>query len=111
MSLQNPKKAQPGKDFDPEKSNLQKSPDQWVTGDQPMTDAQASYLQTLCEEAKEKFNPKLSKAQASKEIDRLQEKTGRAPSGGQRQTAQRQQAQRQQPQVNDPDDLSDDEPF
>lgn len=58
-------------------SNRDKAPEDWVTGDEPMTGAQASYLKTLSEEAKEDFNPKLSKAEASKRIDELQEKTGR----------------------------------
>jgi hypothetical protein len=57
--------------------NAVKDPDQWVTGDEPMTGAQASYLQTLSEEAGEDFDPELSKADASKKIDDLQEKTGR----------------------------------
>lgn len=57
--------------------NAVKDPDHWVTGDEPMTGAQASYLQTLSEEAGEKFDPELSKAHASKQIDALQEKTGR----------------------------------
>ena len=57
--------------------NAVKDPDRWVTGDQPMTGAQASYLQTLSEEAGEQFEPELSKADASKKIDELQEKTGR----------------------------------
>jgi hypothetical protein len=48
-----------------------------VTGDEPMTGAQASYLETLSEEAGQEFNPCLSKADASKKIDELQEKTGR----------------------------------
>ncbi len=34
-------------------SNAEKDPDDWVTGDEPMTGAQASYLKTLCEEAGE----------------------------------------------------------
>ena len=42
-----------------------------------MTGAQASYLQTLSEEAGEEFDPELSKADASKKIDALQEETGR----------------------------------
>jgi Protein of unknown function (DUF3072) len=42
-----------------------------------MTGAQASYLQTLSEEAGQEFDPKLSKADASKKIDKLQDKTGR----------------------------------
>ena len=57
--------------------NAEKDPDQWVTGDQPMTGAQASYLKTLSEEAGEAFDPSMSKADASKKIDELQERTGR----------------------------------
>jgi hypothetical protein len=57
--------------------NAVKDPDHWVTGDEPMTGAQASYLETLSEEAGEQFDPKLTKADASKRIDELQEKTGR----------------------------------
>jgi hypothetical protein len=60
-----------------EQSNMQKDPDQWVTGDEPMTGAQRSYLKTLCEEAKVDFDDKLTKAEASKRIDELQEQTGR----------------------------------
>jgi hypothetical protein len=57
--------------------NAEKDPDDWVTGDEAMTGAQASYLKTLSEEAGEEFDPGLSKAEASKKIDALQEKTGR----------------------------------
>lgn len=57
--------------------NAVKDPDHWVTGSEPMTGAQASYLETLSEEAGESFDPDLSKADASKKIDELQEKTGR----------------------------------
>ena len=57
--------------------NALKDPDNWVTGDEPMTGAQASYLQTLSEEAAEPFDPQLTKAEASERIDALQEKTGR----------------------------------
>jgi hypothetical protein len=57
--------------------NAAKDPDDWVTGDEAMTGAQASYLKTLSEEAGEGFDPQLSKAEASKKIDALQEKTGR----------------------------------
>jgi hypothetical protein len=57
--------------------NAVKDPDHWVTGDEPMTGAQASYLQTLSEEAGEEFDSELSKADASNQIDALQEKTGR----------------------------------
>ncbi len=58
-------------------SNAQKDPDSWTTGDETMTGAQASYLQTLCEEAGEPFDPSLSKAAASKKIDALRNSTGR----------------------------------
>ncbi len=57
--------------------NAVKDPDEWTTGDESMTGAQASYLKTLCEEAGEAFDPGLSKAEASKHIDALQAKTGR----------------------------------
>ena len=57
--------------------NAAKDPDDWVTGDEEMTGAQASYLKTLSEEAGEEFESGLSKAEASKKIDELQEKTGR----------------------------------
>ena len=57
--------------------NAVKDPDDWVTGDEPMTGAQASYLQTLSEEAGEEFDPSLTKAAASERIDQLQESTGR----------------------------------
>jgi uncharacterized damage-inducible protein DinB len=58
-------------------SNREKDPADWTTGDEPMTGAQASYLKTLCEEAGEAFDAGLSKAEASRRIDALQEKTGR----------------------------------
>jgi hypothetical protein len=58
-------------------SNAVKDPEDWVTGDEQMTGAQASYLQTLSEEANEEFDPSLTKAEASKKIDALQEATGR----------------------------------
>jgi putative SOS response-associated peptidase YedK len=60
-----------------EPSNAIKDPDEWTTGDETMTGAQASYLKTLCDEAGEEFDPSLTKAEASKRIDDLQEKTGR----------------------------------
>jgi hypothetical protein len=58
-------------------SNTEKDPHDWVTGDESMTGAQASYLKTLSEEAGEEFDPSLTKAEASLRIDELQEKTGR----------------------------------
>jgi DUF3072 family protein len=54
-----------------------KDPTQWVTGDEPMTGAQESYLQTLGREAGEQVEADLSKAEASERIDELQHKTGR----------------------------------
>jgi hypothetical protein len=65
-------------DRDPDRpSNREKDPDDWTTGDEPMTGVQASYLNTLCEEAGEEFDPDMSKAEASKRIDALRAKTGR----------------------------------
>lgn len=57
--------------------NAEKDPDDWTTGDEPMTGAQASYLKTLSEEAGAPFNETLTKAEASKRIDELQAETGR----------------------------------
>ncbi len=54
-----------------------KPTEQWVTGDEPMTGPQQSYLNTLSQEAGEQPKDELSKAQASEEIDRLQAETGR----------------------------------
>jgi hypothetical protein len=56
--------------------NTQKDPDEWVSGDDPMTGAQASYLKTLCEQAgtPEMYDDDLTKAQASKLIDEMREK-------------------------------------
>jgi hypothetical protein len=68
-ALENPKL-----DDDPG-SNTQKDPDQWVSGHDPMTGAQASYLTTLCEEAGAEPPPAdLDKAAASKMIDELKAK-------------------------------------
>ena len=58
-------------------SNMEKDPATWVTGDEPMTGAQKSYLTTLSEEAKVDFDESLTKAQASIRIDELQAQTGR----------------------------------
>jgi Protein of unknown function (DUF3072) len=58
-------------------SNVEKDPDEWTTGGEPMTGAQASYLKTLSDQAGEAFDDALSKAEASKRIEELQERTGR----------------------------------
>ena len=59
--------------------NPVKDPDNWTTGDEPMTGPQASYLQTLLQQAgrEDEFDPTMTKADASKLIDQLQEETGR----------------------------------
>jgi hypothetical protein len=62
---------------DAENSNMIKDPDEWKTGDEEMTGAQRSYLQTLADEAGEDVDLDLTKAEASKKIDELQQKTGR----------------------------------
>ena len=60
-------------------SNAEKNPENWATGDERMTGAQASYLKTLSEEAgePEAYDTALTKAEASQRIDALQEETGR----------------------------------
>jgi hypothetical protein len=60
-----------------ERSNTVKDTDQWTTGDEQMTGAQHSYLKTLSEEAGEEVDENLTKAEASKKIEELQQKTGR----------------------------------
>jgi hypothetical protein len=58
-------------------SNMIKDPDNWTTGDEAITGAQKSYLKTLSDEAGEPFDENLTKAEASKRINELQQKTGR----------------------------------
>ncbi|MBQ1048129.1 DUF3072 domain-containing protein [Micromonospora sp. C51] len=58
-----------------------KDPDEWVTGDEPTTAAQESYLRTLAREAGESVPDGISKAEAAKLIDRLQQQTGRGVQG------------------------------
>ena len=60
-----------------EQSNTIKNPDDWTTGDEPMTGAQRSYLHTLAQEAGVEIDDEMTKAEASKKIDELQEVTGR----------------------------------
>ncbi len=56
----------------------QKDPDTWVTGDEPATGPQKSYIETLAQQADEDVDPdSLNKAEASKTIEHLQEETGR----------------------------------
>ena len=58
-------------------TTAKKDPEDWVTGDETMTAAQASYLKTLAQEAGETFDDTLTKAEASKRIEELQARTGR----------------------------------
>lgn len=74
MSRKN-SQPQPGRQTD-----AIKDPDEWTTGEEPMTAAQESYLRTLATEAGEEVQPDLTKAEASKLIDELQQKTGRGES-------------------------------
>jgi hypothetical protein len=59
-------------------ANMEKKPEEWVSGDDPMTGAEASYLKTLCEQAgePEAFDESLTKAEASKRIDELKQELG-----------------------------------
>ena len=71
------KAVNPKANPDPSDNQI-KDPDEWVSGNEPMTGAQASYLKTLSEQAHDPkaFDPKLDKAEASKRIDRLKHKQG-----------------------------------
>jgi hypothetical protein len=62
------------------RENPEKEQSQWVTGDEPMTGPQRSYLNTLAQEAGEQVPEGLTKAQASELIDTLQQRTGRGKS-------------------------------
>jgi hypothetical protein len=65
------------KSDEPSIANTEKDPDTWVTGGEPITGAQKSYLKTLSDEAGEKLDENLTKSEASKMIEELQQKTGR----------------------------------
>ena len=60
---------------------LQRDPDDWKTGDEPMTAAQRSYLETLCHDTGETFDQNLTKAEASKLIDELRQRSPRLAEG------------------------------
>ena len=53
-------------------NTTEKDPEDWVTGDEPMTGAQRSYLDKLARDAGETLPASLTKAEASEHIDRLQ---------------------------------------
>ena len=61
----------------PDTTSAAKDPDDWATGDEPMTGPQRSYLETLAREAGRELPGDLTKADASKLIDELQQQTGR----------------------------------
>jgi hypothetical protein len=61
----------------PDDSSLQKDADEWKTGAEPMTAAQRSYLETLSRDAGETFDENLTKAEASKRIDELRQRSPR----------------------------------
>ncbi len=75
MKHQNPQTT------DTDQPGLQRDPDEWKTGDEPMTDAQRSYLETLCRDTGETFDETLSKADASKRIDELRDRSPRLNQG------------------------------
>jgi hypothetical protein len=58
-------------------NTTEKDPSDWVTGDEPMTGAQRSYLDTLARDAGETLSANLTKAEASEHIDRLQSASDR----------------------------------
>jgi hypothetical protein len=74
--------ARNSKDQTQDQSNTIKDPDEWTTGDEPMTGAQESYLHTLATEAGVEVEPGLTKAEASKLIDELRVKTGKTNDTG-----------------------------
>lgn len=56
------------------KQGATRDPEEWVTGDEPMTGPQRSYLDNLARQAGEEIPADLTKAEASEHIDRLQQK-------------------------------------
>ena len=62
---------------DPQETTASKPTQEWVTGDEPATGPQRSYLETLCRDTGEEFNEELTKAEASKRIDELRERSPR----------------------------------
>ena len=59
-----------------DRPGLEKDPEEWVTGDAPMTGAQASYLETLGRQTGEEVEGTLTKAEASMKIDELRDRAG-----------------------------------
>jgi hypothetical protein len=69
-----PSPEAPGESHPGPRGSAEKDPNDWATGDEPMTGAQASYLKTLSEEAGESFDDKLTKSEASLRIDELRQR-------------------------------------
>ena len=67
----------------PDATSAAKDPEDWTTGDEPATGPQLSYLQTLAREAGEQVPEGLTKADASKLIDELQQRSGRVSDSSQ----------------------------
>ena len=61
---------------DAQDGNLEKDPSDWVSGDDPATEAQKSYIDALAKQAGEQIPANLTKAEASEQIDRLKKITG-----------------------------------
>jgi uncharacterized damage-inducible protein DinB len=79
-----PSEAESGRRDSGSSGNTVKDPEDWTTGDEPMTGAQRSYLKTLCDEANEPMDDTLTKTQASERITELQQRTGRGSAPGQK---------------------------
>ena len=77
QNQQNQQNQQPQQTQQQDDSNTVKNPDEWKTGDEPMTGAQRSYLKTLSDEANVPFEENLTKAEASKRIDELKQRSDR----------------------------------
>ncbi len=69
--------------------NPEKDPSDWMTGDEPMTGPQRSYLESLCREAGRELDENLTKAEASRLIDELQKRTGRGKPAGEKPEAEK----------------------
>ena len=63
------------------KAELERDPDEWESGQEPMTPAQRAYLKSLCEKARVEFVPELKKAEASRRIDELLRRLRGNPGG------------------------------
>ncbi|WP_344495481.1 DUF3072 domain-containing protein [Streptomyces enissocaesilis] len=72
----------PGRGPDMSEQDPEKDVEEWVTGDEPATGAQLSYLRTLAREAHEDVPQNLTKAEASRMIERLQRASPRTAGPG-----------------------------